>query len=114
MWSNVFQNNEILNFMSNFPIILGITYGGHDSSACLTVGGNLVAACEEERFNRKKHTQEFPTLSINECLKKAKITIDDVNEIGFIFDPILIIKEKCLKMAKALTGQAPLGLMLTD
>ena len=56
-------------------------------------------ACEEERFNRKKHTQEFPTLAINECLKKAGITINDVNEIGFIFDPILIIKEKYLKLA---------------
>ena len=85
--------------MSDFPIILGITYGGHDSSACITVGGKLVAACEEERFNRKKHTREFPTLSINECLKKAKITIDEVNEIGFIFDPILIIKEKYLRSA---------------
>ena len=98
--------------MSNFPIILGITYGGHDSSACLTVGGNLVAACEEERFNRKKHTQEFPTLSINECLKKAKITIDDVNEIGFIFDPILIIKEKYLKLA--LEDERKIQFMIND
>ena len=45
--------------MSNFPIILGITYGGHDSSACLTVGGNLVAACEEERFNKKNIRKSF-------------------------------------------------------
>ena len=67
--------------MSDFPIVLGITYGGHDSSACLTVGGRLVAACEEERYNRKKHTQEFPTLAISECLKKAKIEINDVDII---------------------------------
>ena len=98
--------------MSNFPIILGITYGGHDSSACLTVGGKLVSACEEERFNRKKHTQEFPTLSINECLKKAKITIDEVNEIGFIFDPILIIKEKYLR--SALEDEKKIQFMITD
>ncbi len=66
--------------MSNFPIVLGITYGGHDSSACLTVGGKLIAACEEERFNRKKHTQEFPKLSINECLNKAEISEKEILE----------------------------------
>ena len=98
--------------MLDFSIILGITYGGHDSSACLTVGGKLVAACEEERFNRKKHTQEFPTLAINECLKKAGITINDVNEIGFIFDPILIIKEKYLKLA--LEDERKIQFMIND
>ena len=98
--------------MLDSSIILGITYGGHDSSACLTVGGKLVAACEEERFNRKKHTQEFPTLAINECLKKAGITINDVNEIGFIFDPILIIKEKYLKLA--LEDERKIQFMIND
>ena len=98
--------------MLDSSIILGITYGGHDSSACLTVGGKLVAACEEERFNRKKHTQEFPTLAINECLKKAGITINDVNEIGVIFDPILIIKEKYLKLA--LEDERKIQFMIND
>ena len=40
--------------MQNFPIVLGINYGGHDTSACITVGGRLVAACEEERYLKKK------------------------------------------------------------
>ena len=39
--------------MQNFPIVLGINYGGHDTSACITVGGRLVAACEEERYLKK-------------------------------------------------------------
>ena len=55
--------------MSDFPVVLGITYGGHDSSACLSVDGKLVAACEEERFTKEKHTRDFPIFAINECLK---------------------------------------------
>ena len=34
--------------------ILGINYGGHDTSACLMIDGNLVACCEEERYNKWK------------------------------------------------------------
>ncbi len=69
--------------MSDFPVVLGITYGGHDSSACLSVDGKLVAACEEERFTKEKHTRDFPIFAINECLKKAGKSIDDVNEMKF-------------------------------
>ena len=32
--------------------VLGIKYGGHDSSAALLVNGKLVAACAQERFSR--------------------------------------------------------------
>ena len=85
--------------MQNFPIVLGINYGGHDTSACITVGGRLVAACEEERYLKKKHTREFPTNAINDCLYKANITIDEVNEIAITYDPIYNIRENYLKSA---------------
>jgi len=85
--------------MSDYPIILGINYGGHDTSACLTIGGNLIAACEEERFSKEKHSRDFPVNSVNECLSIAKLTIDQIDEIGFIFDPIYGIRENYLKSA---------------
>ena len=85
--------------MSDYPIILGINYGGHDTSACLTVGGNLIAACEEERFSKQKHSRDFPINSINECLRISKLTIDQIDEIGFIFDPVYGIRENYLKSA---------------
>ena len=44
--------------------ILGVSYGHGDSSAALIVEGKLVAACEEERFNRIKHYAGYPTQSI--------------------------------------------------
>ena len=37
--------------------ILGIHYGGHDTSAALIINGKLVAACEEERYTKNKHTR---------------------------------------------------------
>jgi len=32
--------------------ILGINYGGHDTSAALIKDGKLICAFEEERFNK--------------------------------------------------------------
>ena len=41
---------------------------GHDSSAAIVVDGDLVAACEEERFDREKHSAKFPEQAIAFCL----------------------------------------------
>ena len=62
--------------------ILGLnTYHG-DSSACILVDGKLVAAVEEERFNRIKHWAGFPLESIKFCLDEAGIGIRDVDHIA--------------------------------
>lgn len=68
--------------MASHPkIILGISYGHGDSSAALIVGDKLVAAAEEERFNRIKHCASFPELSIKYCLEHAGITASQVNMV---------------------------------
>ena len=85
--------------MNNFPIVLGINYGGHDTSATLTIEGKLIAACEEERYNKEKHTRAFPHNAILDCLKKANMTINDVEEIAITYDPIFGIRENYLKSA---------------
>ena len=46
--------------------ILGICYGGHDTSATLMIDGKLISACEEERYNKEKHTRKFPSSAIND------------------------------------------------
>ena len=71
-------------------IILGLNFGGHDTSACLMKNGILLAACEEERYTKEKHTRNFPKNAINDCLKIAKISIYDVDEITFSYDPSLL------------------------
>jgi len=48
--------------------ILGISAFYHDSAAVLLVGEEIIAAAQEERFTRKKHTSDFPVNAIKFCL----------------------------------------------
>ena len=45
--------------------ILGISSFYHDSAACILRNGEIIAAAQEERFNRKKHDQNFLSNAIN-------------------------------------------------
>ncbi len=67
--------------------ILGINAYHGDASAALLVDGQLVAAVEEERFNRIKHWAGFPSQSIQYCLDFAGIGIEDVQHVALSFDP---------------------------
>lgn len=69
--------------------ILGISCYYHDSAASLLKDGILVAAAEEERFSRIKHDSSFPKNAINFCLKKAKITVNDLSFVVFYEKPFL-------------------------
>ena len=47
-----------------------VIYGlhlGHNSSCCVAVNGKVLAAAEEERFNRKKNFNGFPRNAYNFC-----------------------------------------------
>ena len=59
---------------------------GHDSAAALVVDGRIIAAVEEERFNRKKHCGDFPIHSIRYCLKQGGLSINDIDEMVHGFD----------------------------
>ena len=48
--------------------ILGLNAFHGDASAALVSGGELVAAVEEERFNRRKHWAGFPVEAARYCL----------------------------------------------
>jgi len=67
--------------------ILGINAYHGDASAALVVDGKLVAAVEEERFNRIKHWAGFPAQSIRWCLESAGIRASDLDHVGVSFDP---------------------------
>jgi carbamoyltransferase len=62
---------------------------GLDSAAALFIDGELVAAAAEERFNRRKHTGDFPLSSIDYCLKEAGLSLEAVDEVvhGFNYRP---------------------------
>lgn len=67
--------------------ILGINAYHGDASAALAIDGQLVAAVEEERFNRVKHWAGFPAQSIQYCLEVADIDIADVDHVAVSFNP---------------------------
>ncbi|MFM8314186.1 MAG: carbamoyltransferase [Deltaproteobacteria bacterium] len=75
-------------------IILGISFGHGDSSAALIVNQRLVAAVEEERFNRIKHFAGFPEKSIRYCLEHAKISPEQVEVVAIAKKPWNLFHKK--------------------
>ena len=77
---------------------MGINYGGHDTSACITINGKLVAACEQERYDKIKHSRAFPIDAINDCLKISNLEINDIDILAYGSDPELMLRERYLKL----------------
>jgi carbamoyltransferase len=71
-------------------VILGLSGAvGHDPSAALLVDGRIVAAAEEERFNRIKHSKGLqPELSARWCLEFAGLQPSDVQVVAYPYAPI--------------------------
>ncbi|MDO8657399.1 MAG: carbamoyltransferase N-terminal domain-containing protein [Candidatus Levybacteria bacterium] len=69
--------------------VLGISCYYHDSAASLLRDGLLIAAADEERFSRIKHDSSFPKKAINFCLKKANISVSDLNYVVFYEKPFV-------------------------
>ncbi len=69
--------------------VLGLSCHYHDSAACLMMDGRVVAAAQEERFNRDKHCSDFPIQAINHCIEAGGITFDDLDHVVFYEKPYL-------------------------
>lgn len=68
-------------------VILGINAYHANASAALVIDGKLIAAVEEERFNRVKYAAGFPVQAIRYCLAAAGITLAEVEHIAIPRDP---------------------------
>ena len=68
-------------------VILGLNAYHGDSSACLVVDGQLLAAVEEERFRRVKHWAGLPVEAVRYCLESAGLGLEDVDHIAINRDP---------------------------
>ncbi len=69
--------------------ILGLSCYYHDSAACLIKDGKLVAAVQEERFNRVKNSSDFPINAINFCIQQGNIGFDQIDYVAFYEKPFL-------------------------
>ena len=68
-------------------IILGLNAFHADTSACLIKDNQIIAAIEEERVNRIKHSPDFPIKAINEILKISNLDFNDITDIALNSDP---------------------------
>lgn len=87
--------------------ILGISAFYHDSAACLVIGGQVIAAAQEERFNRKKHCSDFPVESIRFCLQEGNLNIDELDAVVYYDKPLL----KFERLIESYYAFAPKGLI---
>jgi carbamoyltransferase len=76
--------------------ILGINAYHGDASAAIVKDGQLIAAVEEERFNRKKHCAGFPAAAVRYCLQAANISVDELDHVGISRDPSAHLHKKIL------------------
>jgi carbamoyltransferase len=78
-------------------IVLGVNSVYHESSAALIRDGRVLAAAEEERFNRRKHgkpdrvdrADDLPVEAIAFCLRQAAVTGHEVDAVAYSYDPTL-------------------------
>ena len=69
--------------------ILGVSSFFHDSAAVIVVDNKIIAAAQEERFTRIKHTPDFPVNSIKYCLEESGLKINEMDAVVFYDKPVL-------------------------
>ncbi len=79
--------------------ILGLNAYHGDAAAALVIDGVLVAAAEEERFNRIKHCAGFPALAAAWCLADAGLTPGDLDAVAVGRDPRANLGAKLRRVA---------------
>ncbi len=75
---------------------MGIAAYFNNMASSLVVDGHVIAAAEEERFNRIKQGRRYnlpialtdlPIDSIQYCLNEGNLTIDDIDRVAYGFSP---------------------------
>jgi carbamoyltransferase len=83
--------------MSRSGAVLGVSCHYHDSAAAIVRDGEVVAAAQEERFDRVKYSHVFPVNAISFCLQQADLLPQDLDCVAFYEKPFL-------KFARVLIG----------
>jgi carbamoyltransferase len=89
--------------------ILGINAYHGNASAAVVCDGSLVAAVEEERFNRIKYAAGFPAQAIRYCLKEAGLKLEEIDHVAVPRNPYARLGTKlfyALRMPSFARGRA--------
>jgi carbamoyltransferase len=76
--------------------ILGINAYHGNASAAVVCDGRLVAAVEEERFNRVKYAAGFPAQAIRYCLREAGLKLEEIDHVAVPRNPYARLGTKLL------------------
>src|SRR5207247_3917579 len=90
-------HNRTASITSQVTAILGLNAFHGDAAAALVIDGELVAAAEEERFNRVKHVAGFPSLAAQWCLAEAGISPTELDHMAVSRDPRANVGQKLLR-----------------
>jgi carbamoyltransferase len=96
--------------------ILGINAYHGNASAAVVCDGRLVAAVEEERFNRVKYAAGFPAAAIRYCLKEAGLNLGEIDHVAVPRDPYARLGTKllyALRMPSFARGRAKVMVKFT-
>src|SRR5215470_15745683 len=74
--------------------ILGINAYHGNASAAIVCDGRLIAAVEEERFNRVKYAAGFPAQAIRYCLQEAGLTLAEIDHVAVPRNPYVRLAAK--------------------
>jgi carbamoyltransferase len=89
--------------------ILGINAYHGNASAAVVCDGTLVAAVEEERFNRVKYAAGFPAQAIRYCLREAGLKLREIDHVAVPRNPYARLGTKlfyALRMPSFARGRA--------
>jgi carbamoyltransferase len=89
--------------------ILGINAYHGNASAAVVCDGRLVAAVEEERFNRVKYAAGFPAAAIRYCLKEVGLKLEEIDHVAVPRNPLARLGTKlfyALRMPSFARGRA--------
>lgn len=89
--------------------LLGLSAYYHDAAAALIeaddTGIKILAACQEERFSRKKFDESFPQQSIHHCLQMSSNSLKDIDAIVYYEKPWLTFE----RLLETYLAYAPKG-----
>lgn len=78
--------------------ILGLNAYHADAAAALIRDGKVIAAAEEERFNRVKHSAGFPLEAVKYCLRQGGVDLRTIDLIAVASKPIEHVREEILQI----------------
>jgi carbamoyltransferase len=79
-------------------LVLGVNAFHADAAAALVRDGHVLAAAEEERFNRVKHSAGFPLEAVRYCLRQGGVDLRQVEAIAVGMKPIESVQDEVLQI----------------